>query len=73
VPGSRSARHDVDARWRDGGAERQLAEDLTAELGIPRTVDGEELLLARSQVVLAAAVGLAVSLALAAVVLLLAA
>jgi citrate lyase subunit beta/citryl-CoA lyase len=30
-------------------------EDLTAELGIPRTVDGEELLLARSQVVLAAA------------------
>jgi len=31
------------------------AEDLTAELGIPRTVDGEELLLARSQVVLAAA------------------
>ena len=31
------------------------AEDLTAELGIPRTVDGEELMLARSQVVLAAA------------------
>ena len=31
------------------------AEDLTAELGIPRTIDGEELLLARSQVVLAAA------------------
>ncbi len=31
------------------------AEDLTAELGIPRTLDGEELLLARSQVVLAAA------------------
>jgi citrate lyase subunit beta / citryl-CoA lyase len=31
------------------------AEDLTAELGIPRTVDGEELCLARSQVVLAAA------------------
>ena len=31
------------------------AEDLTAELGIARTVDGEELLLARSQVVLAAA------------------
>jgi len=31
------------------------AEDLTAELGIPRTVDGEEILLARSQVVLAAA------------------
>ena len=31
------------------------AEDFTAELGIPRTLDGEELLLARSQVVLAAA------------------
>jgi citrate lyase subunit beta/citryl-CoA lyase len=31
------------------------AEDLTADLGIPRTVDGEELLFARSQVVLAAA------------------
>ncbi len=31
------------------------AEDLTAELGIPRTIDGEELLYARSQVVLAAA------------------
>lgn len=31
------------------------AEDLTAELGIPRTVDGDEILLARSQVVLAAA------------------
>jgi citrate lyase beta subunit len=31
------------------------AEDLTAELGIPRTVDGEELTLARSQVVMAAA------------------
>lgn len=31
------------------------AEDLTAELGIPRTVDGEELVYARSQVVLAAA------------------
>ena len=31
------------------------AEDLTAELGIPRTVDGDELSLARSQVVLAAA------------------
>ena len=31
------------------------AEDLTAELGIPRTLDGEELLVARSQVVLAAA------------------
>jgi citrate lyase subunit beta/citryl-CoA lyase len=30
------------------------AEDLTAEIGIPRTVDGEELLFARSQVVLAA-------------------
>jgi citrate lyase subunit beta / citryl-CoA lyase len=32
------------------------AEDLTAELGIPRTLQGEELLLARSRVVLAAAV-----------------
>ena len=32
------------------------AEDLTAELGIPRTLEGEELLLARSRVVLAAAV-----------------
>lgn len=31
------------------------AEDLTAQIGIPRTVDGEELLFARSQVVLAAA------------------
>jgi len=31
------------------------AEDLTAELGIPRTVEGEELTLARSQVVMAAA------------------
>ena len=31
------------------------AEDLTAQLGIPRTVEGEELLFARSQVVLAAA------------------
>lgn len=31
------------------------AEDLTAELGIPRTVDGEELIVPRSQVVLAAA------------------
>ena len=31
------------------------AEDLTAELGIPRTLDGTELLWARSQVVLAAA------------------
>lgn len=31
------------------------AEDLTAQLGIPRTVNGEELVLARSQVVLAAA------------------
>jgi citrate lyase subunit beta/citryl-CoA lyase len=31
------------------------AEDLTAELGIPRTVDGEELVMARSAVVLAAA------------------
>ena len=31
------------------------AEDLTAQLGIPRTVNGEELILARSQVVLAAA------------------
>lgn len=30
------------------------AEDLTAELGIPRTVEGEELLYARSQVVMAA-------------------
>ena len=29
--------------------------DFTADLGIPRTLDGEELLLARSQVVLAAA------------------
>jgi citrate lyase beta subunit len=32
------------------------AEDLTAQLAIPRTIDGEEILLARSQVVLAAAV-----------------
>ena len=32
------------------------AEDLTAELGIPRTVEGEELLFARSQVVIAAAI-----------------
>jgi len=31
------------------------AEDFTADLGIPRTTDGEELLLARSQIVLAAA------------------
>jgi citrate lyase beta subunit len=31
------------------------AEDLTAEIGIPRTVDGDEILVARSQVVLAAA------------------
>ncbi len=31
------------------------AEDLSAELGVPRTVDGEELMFARSQVVLAAA------------------
>ena len=31
------------------------AEDLTAELGIPRTVDGEELIVARGLVVLAAA------------------
>ena len=31
------------------------AEDLTAQLGIPRTVDGDELLFARSKVVLAAA------------------
>lgn len=31
------------------------AEDLTAELGIPRTLEGEELLYARSRVVLAAA------------------
>ncbi len=31
------------------------AEDLTAQLGIPRTLGGEELILARSQVVLAAA------------------
>jgi citrate lyase beta subunit len=31
------------------------AEDLTAELGIPRTLEGDELLFARSQVVLAAA------------------
>jgi citrate lyase subunit beta/citryl-CoA lyase len=30
------------------------AEDLTAQLGVPRTVDGEELLFARSQIVLAA-------------------
>jgi citrate lyase subunit beta/citryl-CoA lyase len=30
-------------------------EDFTAQLGVPRTIDGEELLLARSQVVLAAA------------------
>lgn len=33
------------------------AEDLTAELGIARTIDGEELVLARSTVVLAAAAG----------------
>jgi citrate lyase subunit beta/citryl-CoA lyase len=32
------------------------AEDLTAQLGVPRTLDGEELILARSQVVLAAAI-----------------
>ena len=32
------------------------AEDLTAELTIPRTIDGEELLYARSRVVLAAAI-----------------
>jgi citrate lyase subunit beta/citryl-CoA lyase len=31
------------------------AEDLTAELGVPRTLVGDEILLARSQVVLAAA------------------
>jgi citrate lyase subunit beta / citryl-CoA lyase len=31
------------------------AEDLTAQIGVPRTIDGEELLFARSQVVLAAA------------------
>lgn len=31
------------------------AEDLTAQLAVPRTVDGEELMFARSQVVLAAA------------------
>ena len=31
------------------------AEDLTAELGIPRTIDGDELIFPRSQVVLAAA------------------
>ena len=31
------------------------AEDLTAELGIPRTIDGDELILPRSQVALAAA------------------
>ena len=31
------------------------AEDLTAQMGVPRTVDGEELLVARSHVVLAAA------------------
>jgi len=31
------------------------AEDLTAQLGVPRTIDGEELVMARSQVVLAAA------------------
>jgi citrate lyase subunit beta/citryl-CoA lyase len=30
------------------------AEDLTAQIGVPRTVDGEEVLFARSQVVLAA-------------------
>lgn len=30
------------------------AEDLTAQIGVPRTVDGDELLFARSQVVLAA-------------------
>ncbi len=33
------------------------AEDLTAELQVPRTVEGEELLFARSQVVIAAAAG----------------
>lgn len=32
------------------------AEDLTAQLGVPRTIDGEELIVARAQVVLAAAV-----------------
>ncbi|MBI2186803.1 MAG: CoA ester lyase [Acidobacteria bacterium] len=31
------------------------AEDLTAQLGVPRTIDGEELVVARGQVVLAAA------------------
>ena len=31
------------------------AEDLTAQLGVPRTIDGDELVFARSQVVLAAA------------------
>jgi len=31
------------------------AEDLTAQLGVPRTIDGDELIFARSQVVLAAA------------------
>lgn len=31
------------------------AEDLTAQLGVPRTIDGEELVMARSQIVLAAA------------------
>lgn len=31
------------------------AEDLTAQLGVPRTIDGEELVVARAQVVLAAA------------------
>jgi len=31
------------------------AEDLTAQLGVPRTIDGEELIVARGQVVLAAA------------------
>ena len=30
------------------------AEDLTAQIGVPRTIDGDELLFARSQVVLAA-------------------
>ncbi len=30
------------------------AEDLTAEIGVPRTIDGDELIFARSQVVLAA-------------------
>jgi citrate lyase subunit beta/citryl-CoA lyase len=44
-----------------GGADAEIpamlfgAEDLTAQLGIPRTIDGEEILTARSLVVLAAA------------------